>query len=65
MTDIAEVVAHADRAAQLYRANGTDYLAGVFLWRGADIPENSFGIAIGPTRWAIVHTDVDNRIGNQ
>ncbi|MFJ4851699.1 MULTISPECIES: hypothetical protein [unclassified Streptomyces] len=54
--NVAEVIAHAARAAQVYSTE-SDYLAGVSLWRGADIPENSFNIAIGPTRRAIVHTD--------
>ncbi|MGX1548348.1 hypothetical protein [Streptomyces adustus] len=59
VTGVAEVVAHAGRAAQIYRAAGADCLAGVSVWRGADIPENSLNLAIGPTRWAIVHTDAD------
>ncbi|MEU1202584.1 hypothetical protein ABZ446_41085 [Streptomyces sp. NPDC005813] len=54
---VAEVVAHADQAAQIYLAAGVDCLAGVSLWRGADIPENSLSLAIGPTRWAVIHTD--------
>jgi hypothetical protein len=59
VADVTEVVEHADRAAQLYRSNGSDCLPGVSLWRSADIPENSFNIAIGPARWAIVHTNVE------
>lgn len=53
---VAEVGAHADRAAQVYRAEA-GCLAGVSLWRDADIPENSLSMAIGPTCWAIHHTD--------
>lgn len=59
VTGVAEVVARADQAAQIYRAAGADCLAGVSAWRGADIPENSLSLAIGPTRWAIVRTDAD------
>lgn len=55
VANVAEVIAHADRAAQVYRTEAA-CLAGVSLWRSADIPENSFSIAIGPTRCAIVHT---------
>ncbi|MFB7336020.1 hypothetical protein ACFC00_30995 [Streptomyces adustus] len=59
VTSVAEVVAHADRAAQIYRAARADCLVGVSVWRGADIPENALNLAIGPTRWAIVHTDAE------
>jgi hypothetical protein len=57
VASVAEVVAQADQAAQAYRAEGADCLPGVSLWRGADLPENSLGLAIGPTGWAVVHTD--------
>ncbi|WP_327249938.1 hypothetical protein [Streptomyces sp. NBC_01320] len=59
VTGVPEVVAHADRAARVYRAQGADCLAGVSLWRGADSPENSLSLAIGPPCWAIVHTDAE------
>ncbi|MGW4805558.1 hypothetical protein [Kitasatospora sp. NPDC004272] len=54
---VAEVVAHADQAAQAYTAEEADRLPGISLWRGADLPENSLSIAIGPTGWAVIHTD--------
>ncbi|MFK0158760.1 hypothetical protein ACIQVL_39590 [Streptomyces sp. NPDC090499] len=57
MASVAEVVARADEAAQAYRAEGADCLPGVSLWRGADLPENALNLAIGPTGWALIHTD--------
>lgn len=59
VTSVAEVAAHADRAARIYRAEGADCLPGLSLWRGRDLAENSLSLAIGPTHWAIVHTDAD------
>jgi hypothetical protein len=57
VASVAEVVAQADQAAQAYRAQGADCLPSVSLWRGADLPENSLSLAIGPTGWAVIHTD--------
>ncbi|MQY14458.1 hypothetical protein SRB5_46250 [Streptomyces sp. RB5] len=57
VTCVEEVVVQADLAARLYQVEGAGCLAGVSLWRGVDIPGKSLGIGIGPTRWAIIHTD--------
>ncbi|MFD7729411.1 hypothetical protein ACFV6F_03350 [Kitasatospora phosalacinea] len=57
MASVAEVVAEADQAAYAYRAEGADCLPGVSLWRGVDLPENSLSLAIGPSGWAVIHTD--------
>lgn len=59
VTGVAEVVAAADRIADTYRASGINYLPGLALWRGVDLPENSLCICVAADGWAIVHTDDD------
>jgi hypothetical protein len=52
---VDEVVTLADQAAELYLAEGGDRLAGMALSHGADVPENSLNLFVGPARWAIAH----------
>lgn len=54
---VSDVVAAAELVAGAYREAHVDYLPGIALWRGADVPQNALGIGIAADGWAIVHTD--------
>jgi hypothetical protein len=52
--DVAEM---AKQAANEYRDAKVDFLPGLALWRGVDVPENSLTLGVALDGWAIIYTD--------